>query len=448
MGKLFGLSGRIDRRSYFLAGLTLAALKYALDAGAVWLLSQRFWTPVDYLDPFLTRREHALTTPLLILMGLWALPFLWIGVSMTLRRAVDAGISPWHALWFFVPFVNWLAILVIGLLPTQPLTAAAAAEASQPEERVRSAMLGILVGTFMVALGLGVQIVLVKLSPEAGAGYGASLFFGTPFAVGVGAGFFYNRRLPRGPRETAGVAALAVSIAGMATLLFALEGAICVMMALPLAIAAGALGSLLGRHFALEGPRGFLGPAVALSLLPAAGVLEPRGLEPLREIVSSVEIDAPPERVWQHVVSFSELPPPPELIFHTGIAYPLRAHIDGRGVGAVRRCEFSTGAFVEPITAWDEPQRLSFDVAQQPPPMQEWSPYRHVHPPHLDGTMQSKRGEFRLTALPGGRTRLEGSTWYVLHMGPQAYWAPFADALVHQIHLRVLRHVKALSEEG
>src|SRR3989442_11978283 len=33
----------------------------------------------------------------------WTLPFLWIGVAMTLRRVVDAGRSPWLALAFFVP---------------------------------------------------------------------------------------------------------------------------------------------------------------------------------------------------------------------------------------------------------------------------------------------------------------------------------------------------------
>ena len=59
---------------------------------------------------------------------------------------------------------------------------------------------------------------------------------------------------------------------------------------------------------------------------------------------------------------------------------------------------------------------------------------------HLLDTLQSRRGEFRLIALPGGRTRLEGRTFYELSMAPQPYWAIFGDALIHQIHDRVLRH--------
>jgi hypothetical protein len=80
--------------------------------------------------------------------------------------------------------------------------------------------------------------------------------------------------------------------------------------------------------------------------------------------------------------------------------------------------------------------------------MKEWSPFRHVHPPHLDDSLRSKRGEFRLVPLPGGRTRLEGSTWYELSMSPELYWKAWTDALLHAIHTRVLRHVKRLSEAG
>jgi hypothetical protein len=77
--------------------------------------------------------------------------------------------------------------------------------------------------------------------------------------------------------------------------------------------------------------------------------------------------------------------------------------------------------------------------------MFEWSPYRYVHPAHLDGYLRSRRGEFRLIALPGGRTRLEGSTWYTIDLAPSRYWALWSDALIHQIHLRVLRHIAELS---
>ena len=112
----------------------------------------------------------------------------------------------------------------------------------------------------------------------------------------------------------------------------------------------------------------------------------------------------------------------------------------------MRYCEFSTGPFVEPITVWEPPKRLGFDVAKQPPSMREWSPYEVVHAPHVVGTMQSLRGEFRISALPNGRSRLQGTTWYRLKLSPSLYWTLFADEVVHVIHMRVLRHVRNLSE--
>ena len=129
------------------------------------------------------------------------------------------------------------------------------------------------------------------------------------------------------------------------------------------------------------------------------------------------------------------------------LALPARAALETQGPPpALRECEFSTGAFVEPITAWEAPRRLSFDVTGPPPALVELTPYRSIDPPHRDGAFRARRGEFRLVALPGGRTRLAGSTWYELRMAPEPYWWFWSDALVHAIHQRVLVHVKRLVE--
>jgi hypothetical protein len=185
----------------------------------------------------------------------------------------------------------------------------------------------------------------------------------------------------------------------------------------------------------------------AIAILPLlAGIETFQSPPPLREIVSSVEIAAPPETVWRNVVSFPDLPPPHEWFFLAGIACPERARIDGQGIGAIRYCEFSTGSFVEPISVWDEPQRLAFDVTKQPPTMRELSPWGDIHPPHLDFVLRSRRGEFRLIPLENGGTRLEGRTWYDFDMGPRTYWALWGDYFIHRIHLRVLEHIQQLSE--
>jgi hypothetical protein len=192
-----------------------------------------------------------------------------------------------------------------------------------------------------------------------------------------------------------------------------------------------------------QAPNLCLGLLVLLpSIMAAEAAQQP---EPaLREVQTEVVIDATPDRVWQHVIAFSPLPEPDDWLFQSGIAYPQRAEIHGAGVGAVRHCVFSTGAFVEPIDFWDPPRLLCFQVTEQPPTMKEWSPY-DIHPPHLEHYLVSKRGQFRLEALPGGRTRLIGTTWYSNRMWPDLYWCQWSDYIIHRIHLRVLEHIRDLA---
>ena len=221
------------------------------------------------------------------------------------------------------------------------------------------------------------------------------------------------------------------------------------MMLAPFAILVSWLGAVVGTNIADErrGQRQRKQIAGCLLLLPLFAVAESKLPDNAQYLVISVvEIDAAPEVVWHNVVDFPPLAGPEPWLFRWGIAGPKGARIDGRGVGAVRRCDFTTGSFVEPITAWDEPRRLAFDVTDQPEPLFELTPYREIHPPHLKGSFRSSRGEFVLEPLPNGRTRLTGKTWYRLDLAPAAYWTVWTDWIIHRIHLRVLEHVKALAE--
>jgi hypothetical protein len=181
----------------------------------------------------------------------------------------------------------------------------------------------------------------------------------------------------------------------------------------------------------------------AIQFTDRAAVLEP----PVFAVRTALEIEASPEVVWREVVAFTEIPAPTELLFRAGIAYPVRAEIRGRGPGAVRLCIFSTGVFVEPIEIWDAPRQLKFSVTSNPAPMQEWTPYTHIEPPHLHGFLVSSGGQFLLARRAGGGTLLEGTTWYRHSLWPAAYWRVWSDAIIHRIHLRVLRHIKNHTEK-
>jgi len=233
-----------------------------------------------------------------------------------------------------------------------------------------------------------------------------------------------------------------------AVFLLAFEGAVCIAMAIPLGLLVGLLGAVMGRAIALSGQRAIPPALSAMLLLPVSVSLERPGATGriLHRVQSSIVVNAPPERVWVHVIAFRPIPEPAGLVFRLGIAYPRYARIEGAGVGAVRYCVFSTGPFVEPITHWEPGRRLGFDVVSSPEPLRELSLYSSISPPHLHDYLRSRRGEFRLIALAGGRTRLEGSTWYEIEMAPEAYWQLWSDFLIHRIHDRVLDHIKREAE--
>jgi len=231
----------------------------------------------------------------------------------------------------------------------------------------------------------------------------------------------------------------------------AMEGVICVLLAAPFALGLSALGGALGYGIQARHWRPGQSPA-ALSLIllavPATFGVEhvaaPR--PPVFRVRTAIVVNAPREKVWNRVISFAEIPRPKELLFRAGIAYPIRAEIAGHGVGAVRHCIFSTGPFVEPIEIWDEPRLLRFGVTANPAPLEEMTPYGHIDAPHLHGYFVSEKGQFALTALPGGRTLLEGTTWYQHTLWPAEYWRLWSDYIIHQIHRRVLQHIRAEAE--
>ncbi|MGH7546803.1 MAG: DUF805 domain-containing protein [Gemmatimonadales bacterium] len=444
----FMLNEAVDRRTYLVNGLVLVALKYGVDAAAVFSMAGKFWSPLDYLLPFyFLRAEKFAGAPawFLPVLVVWTLPFMWIGVAMTLRRAVDAGRSPWLSLLFFVPFLNYALMLVLCALPTVPLRPWEQAEGT----RVVDARLA--VALYGIAAGLAVAIPTIIVNVYLLRRYSTSLFLGTPFTLGAVTAYVLNREDPRGVGVTMQVVSLSVVLLGGAILLFGLEGLLCIAMALPIAIALAILGGVFGRAIALHTPGR---PAQLASLVLAvpvlAGLDQVRGIAPPYEVADAVVVDAPPETVWRHVVSFSELAPPGEALFRLGVAYPRRAWIEGTGRGAIRHCEFSTGTFIEPITRWEAPRRLSFDITEQPVPLRELSPRGAIDAPHLHGYFGARRGEFRLAELPGERVRtlLIGSTWYEIDIGPAWYWRMYADGIVSAIHWRVLEHIKQLSQIG
>lgn len=368
---------------------------------------------------------------------------------MTSMRLRHAGMPAWGGLAVLVPkaglFVLLVALFVHGRTERDGTWLGTLGEVMGDKKRVAK-----LLGAGLVLVGAGLAF---SMSVVMYGSYDVVLFLLLPVGVGFIPAYCATFTGHQTLWECCKFSFVMLAIACACFLAIGAEGLICILMALPLAAVPVFLGAALA--YALQiypSPKSTKPPVLfsAAMFLPLvvfvngeAGNAAPQ----LSSVTTSLVIDAPPSVVWRNIVSFNELAPPDELMFRAGIAYPIRAEIEGTGVGAVRHCVFSTGPFVEPITAWDEPRLLAFDVTQNPPTMDEMSPYE-IKPRHIEGHFVSERGQFLLVDLGDGRTRVEGTTWYKQSFGPDAYWRLWSDHIIHTIHGRVLRHIKGNAERA
>jgi len=279
--------------------------------------------------------------------------------------------------------------------------------------------------------------------------YGIALFILTPAFIGTCSTVLYGYQREITKRQAWDISFFTLLVFTAGLVVCAIEGIICIAMASPIAFLLTWIGSRIGHAIIISRKPGAAAATMVLFIvsIPLTGFVERNNQPDLNSVVTSIEINADAETVWKNVVAFPQLKEPDEFIFKTGIAYPINASIAGKGVGAVKHCNFTTGSFVEPITIWDEPKLLKFDVKEQPAPMVELS-FWDVNSPHLHDYFVSKCGQFKLTALPNGHTLLEGTTWYYDNISPAFYWKVWSDYIVHKIHDRVLIHIKVNAEQA
>jgi hypothetical protein len=311
--------GKLDRGPYAAVGLLLFALKHNIDRAVAIFGFDRQWSLFYYLSPSdaaritsLPREDIRFYSTLLAI----AIPFIYVGTLMTTKRLRSARLPGWLVALFFVPVVNLIFFGVLCAIPSVPESESRPYggrfkvffDRLVPESVVGSAAMAVL-------LTIPVFVGAVYLSVNVLGQYGWSLFVGLPFCLGLYSVLIYGYHAPRGIGSCIAVSMLSTVFLGLAMVALAFEGAICVAMAAPLMAILAMLGAVVG-YVVQRVPRSAANiPTTLLILLlsiPALMGAEYRSEPepPLVAVRTSIDIDAPPDRVWQHVVAFSELPPP------------------------------------------------------------------------------------------------------------------------------------------
>ena len=449
MSSLFSFKGKIRPLPYALLSLALFGSQHLLITGVLRALGQPLepdpWflvVPLRSLSlrPIVIFDRSAGLIEILVLA--YCLIAAWALSSLAFRRASDAGMSEWIAAYAFVPLIQIPVILFLCFVPSRRQAGADTAEAVASEPTWVPAAQGVIAGIGLTLFAVAVGALVFRT-------YGFGMFVISPFVVGATTAYFANRQAEIDATRTVQLVLCATALGGIALIGFALEGAVCIVMAAPLGVLAALAGGALGRGIALSTKRSPAHTVSAVALLPLVFALE-RAFPPAAtfDTTETTVVEAPPALVWKAIVQMAPIDAPPALPFRLGVAYPMGGEIIGQGVGGVRRGEFSTGTAIEQVTEWIAQRKLTFVVLDDVPSMRELSPYAHVHAPHVVGYFRTRSTSFELLPREDGGTEIVERTSHELKLDPVFYWVPLARWMVHVNNTRVLAHIRSQAERS
>jgi len=243
----------------------------------------------------------------------------------------------------------------------------------------------------------------------------------------------------------------AVSLASLMAL--NLEGAICIVMMVPVYLPMASLGGVLGMGARRWGRNGRLNAAGvgAVLLLPYLAAPGENAL-PLamqqRVVENQVRIRAGADEVWSQII---RVPPidagqyGTSFVHRMGFPRPVEATLSREGVGGVRHASFERGVvFVETVTDWEPRRLLSFGIHADPASIPASTFDQHVTVGGeffdvLDGT-------YEIEPVGPDEVILHLRSTHRLSTTFNFYASFWTDLVMRQIQGNILQIVKARSE--
>ena len=138
------VTSTVGRSNYWKIGVSLAALKYCIEFTIVLLMTGEFFTPLEFINPWLSSKASFLVDReggawIGAAWILFTIPFVWVAIAMSVRRAADVGITPWCGLLVLFPVINLVVMSVLGLLPSGLLNSNETIESRRQQELVAQA---------------------------------------------------------------------------------------------------------------------------------------------------------------------------------------------------------------------------------------------------------------------------------------------------------------------
>lgn len=255
-----------------------------------------------------------------------------------------------------------------------------------------------------------------------------------PCIMGIIASWFWKDLGLKGKHITS-YSILNGLLAILLSYIFLGEGVICLIIVSPLIFGFVITGAFIGRVMFRRNSNNL--NLSILSLLAIIFIVDSISEHNYENMVSDeLIINASPDKIWEHVVAFDKITKKEDYwLFKVGMPSPMATTVSERKLGANRKCIFSNGyVFDEKIVVFDVNKDLTFDIIEQP------------KDPEIMGHIDIKKGQFILQDNGDGTTTLIGNSWYKLHVFPTWYYDLWAESITRNVHFRVMKHIKLLSE--
>lgn len=304
------------------------------------------------------------------------------------------------------------------------------------ENKALKIILGIVVANIVAFI----PVFLIKFLLPDEAGSNDLLIFSEfvilPFLMGIIGAFFWRDLALTNMLYL--LYALCISILGLICSGFFMgEGYICLIIVSPLLIGFVIAGTFIGKVMFRRRNKTINSSIIGTLLVIFAGDIVSNH-EYTNMVSDTIVVNAPVEKVWPYVVAYEPIKEKENYwLFQIGMPSPVQSTVDGYEAGAGRKCIFSNGyTFDEKMTVFDVNKNLTFDIVKQP------------RDPEIMGHIDILRGQFLLTDNGDGTTTVVGNSWYKLYVFPVWYYDIWAASITRNVHLRVMEHIKILSERN
>lgn len=140
-------------------------------------------------------------------------------------------------------------------------------------------------------------------------------------------------------------------------------------------------------------------------------------------VTTTAVFDAPPDAVWETMLFYEEVPHRPPLLLRLFLPSPVKTQANGKHVGTVVECIYSTGGLSKRITVLERPRLLCFEVLEQ-----------RLGAERCMTTVEGSY-EFR---THGRGTEVALTTRYHGHLRPRRLWRHVERMLAHDLHRHIL----------